>query len=216
MKSKLKIKVPAAGLVAGALCFAPARMQAQKTPGQTVITAGAGYSLLGMNASFISNTNDSTNNDHVTSNPFLEGSVDIGVARIFSLGPSYSRQSVLYYYDGYSPSRHAHVRMRDKFVRNNYALRALFHFGKKESLDMYAGVRLGYTVWNLSTTNDNAGYEPENGGVPWAVRVNLKNTHYTAQALYGFRYFFNSFIGINAEVGIGPPGIAMLGLNIRL
>jgi hypothetical protein len=108
-----------------------------------------------------------------------------------------------------------HISVFRIFIRNNFALRALFHFGKNESVDMYAGVRLGYTVWNVSSTNDNVNYEPKYGSVPWAVRVNLKNTHYTAQAIFGVRYFFNDYFGINGEVSIGPPGVFMFGLNLK-
>ncbi len=215
MRTKTRYKVPITAAVIGTLLLLPAAASAQKDAGKAVITAGAGYSILGMSASFVSNTNDSTNNDHFTSNPYVVASADIGLAKIFSLGPSYGRQSMIYYYDGYSPSRNAHIRFTDKFIRNNFGLRALFHFGKKESVDMYAGVRLGYTVWNVSTTNDNVNYEPKYGGVPWAVRVNLKNTHYTAQAIFGVRYFFNDYIGINGEVSIGPPGVFMFGLNLK-
>lgn len=187
---------------------------AQNEAGKSVITLGAGYSILGMSASFKANTDDSANTDHFTSNPFLTGSYDIGLGKIFSLGLSYSHQSFRYYYDGYSPSRAENVRYTDKFTRTNYGLRALFHFGKKESTDVYAGVRLGYTVWGTSTNNENIGHKPQDI-VPWALRVNYKNTHYTGQAIFGLRYFFNDHIGINGEISVGPPGLFMLGLNGR-
>ncbi|MGQ0828543.1 MAG: hypothetical protein ACT4ON_09130 [Bacteroidota bacterium] len=204
----------------GLLTSAPNSLIAQKKLGESVITVGAGYSILGIASSI--NVNNDTNSllhDNFVANPFLVGSYDIGLAEIVSLGLSYSYQSFRYTYDGYSRSRNnAKVRFTDKFTRTNYGLRLLFHFGKKETVDMYSGIRLGYTVWGISTDNDQySDYKPEDakGAVPWALRVNIKNTHYTGQAIFGIRYFFTKNLGFNWEIGIGPPGLFMLGLNLK-
>jgi hypothetical protein len=214
MSIKRTLIIPVTAIAMGCAFLHPMEAIAQKEAGKVVITGGAGVSLIGLASSFTINTDG--DNDHFRANPFLTGSVDVGVAKIFSLGLSYSNQYMIYTYHGDKATGKEAVWYSDKFVRNHYGLRALFHFGKKEKVDMYAGARLGISVWNISTTNNQySDYQPEDakGGVPWALRVNLKNTHYTAQAIYGFRYFFNEHIGINFEIGIGPPGLLMFGLN---
>ncbi|MBL7884477.1 MAG: hypothetical protein JNL69_10445 [Bacteroidia bacterium] len=196
-------------------CLGGVNAYSQKKLGESTITVGGGISLIGTASSITANGN--SRNDEFRSIPFLVASYDVGLSELLSLGASYSRQEYRYYYDYYDVQYSLFInRETDRYVRENYGLRVLFHFGKKETLDMYAGVRLGLTVWNINSTNPNNEYKPENNSdTPWSLRVNVKNTHYTAQALYGFRYYFSKNVGLNFEVGIGPPGLIMLGLNIR-
>ncbi|NJO69913.1 MAG: hypothetical protein HC830_12085 [Bacteroidetes bacterium] len=47
---------------------------------------------------------------------------------------------------------------RTKINRLNVAARALFHYGNSGKIDMYSGLRLGYTNWGVSTNSKDPDY----------------------------------------------------------
>jgi hypothetical protein len=191
----------------------------QRRLGQTVITANAGISPMAIISSMGANANVS--NDVFRSTPVYIAHMDIGITKVISIGPSMSYQSFRYYYD--QSTNYGVIRSRDITTRANYGGRLLFHFGKKEreNFDVYAGVRVGCSVWNLSTTNPSSSYliDDYERNQPWGIRVPLKardEYRFSVQALYGFRYYFSKFLGINFEFSIGSPVLFSVGLNAKL
>ncbi|NOZ35777.1 MAG: hypothetical protein GXO80_10825 [Chlorobi bacterium] len=96
--------------------------------------------------------------------------------------------------------------------RMNFALRALFHYGKSDKLDMYSGIRLGMTNWGLNydVTNTDptlAALEGDNS---------LTGFHFSPQLVaFGIRGYFTDHIGANVEFAIGAPYYMTGGVNYR-
>ena len=104
---------------------------AQKKLGQTTLCVGGGLSLIGVASSLTTNGNN--RNDVFRSTPVGLASFDVGLSELMSLGVSYSRQEFRYYYDGYDGLLNMNYWGRDRYLRENVALRTLFHFGKKSN-----------------------------------------------------------------------------------
>ncbi|MGQ0828541.1 MAG: hypothetical protein ACT4ON_09120 [Bacteroidota bacterium] len=191
----------------------PTTVTAQKKPGESVITAGAGLSMIGIASSIVVNN---LVDEELKVSPTFSGHYDIGLTDFFSLGvaATYQRFKLSYTQDVYNSSGFERVgHYQDKLIRTNYGVRAMFHFAKNEKIDMYAGPRIGYTIWKKSTSNPDTTYIIENNN-PWALRLSTaSNIGYTAQALFGMRFFFNEYVGINYEVSIGAPTFLTVGIN---
>ncbi|MGZ4034423.1 MAG: hypothetical protein ACXVPU_18125 [Bacteroidia bacterium] len=192
----------------------------QKKLGETVISGDVGISPMGTFASIGANSNAS--DDVFRAGPVYLGNIDIGITKLMSIGPSFSYQSFRYSYD--HSTNAGYIRCTDITTRNTYGGRLLFHFGKsdKESIDFYAGVRVAYKDWGLSSNNPDPTYATTNTyeeNQPFAIRVPLKASHdfhFTAQAIYGFRYYFSKYAGFNFEVSIGGPVFFSVGLQAKL
>ena len=76
-------------------------------------------------------------------------------------------------------------------TNTNIGTRFLFHFGDNPKLDHYAGFRLGVCIKNFEGELEGV---IENGITPCIPR-----------AFYGMRAYFSDDVGVNLEVGIGPP-----------
>ncbi|MGQ0828542.1 MAG: hypothetical protein ACT4ON_09125 [Bacteroidota bacterium] len=187
---------------------------AQKKLGESVITAGAGLSMIGVSSSMVVNGGQGTHELKVS--PAFSGHYDVGLATFFSLGFAATHQTfkLYYHYNVYNAAGESVTEYYvDKLARTNYGLRAMFHFGENEKIDMYAGPRIGYTIWNISTNNPDTAFVVENNQ-NWALRTSVKsNVGYTVQALFGMRFFFNKYVGINYEVSIGAPTFLTVGIN---
>jgi hypothetical protein len=185
----------------------------QKRLGQTVINANSGVSLVGMFASMGANANAS--NDVIRSGPALITHTDVGLGKKISIGPSASYQSIRYYYD--RDTDLGKVRYKDVVTRANIGGRILVHMGDEEDADndKYMGVRVGYTYWKYSSDNPD-GYQISNQ--PRSIRTVLKTgklIHTSTQLVFGYRHYFNRFIGINYEFSIGGPVFFSAGVTSR-
>ncbi|MEZ4828597.1 MAG: hypothetical protein R3C61_20275 [Bacteroidia bacterium] len=164
--------------------------------GQLGITANVGYSLV----SALFQLAD-ISSDQITSIPVVTGMVDYGVADQFSIGGAVSYQSI----------SANDVDINQANVKNtlsclNIGVRPLFHFGNSDDLDMYAGIRVGYTRWSASTTSTDPAYDPlETYNIPGLVSL---------QPLLGGTYYFGP-VGINGEIGLGTY-IAALGVKVKI
>jgi len=169
--------------------------KAQKNQNELVISAGAGYSVgvsivkLAINSSL----NASGLNDAKFIPP-LVGNIDYGVADNFSLGFSYT-------HTGFSSVESATVndtlyRADVGLRRANIALRPLFHFGPDETVDIYFGGRLGYSLWKGS-------YEiRDTYGNNRADDVNIPSL-FNFGIVFGVRKYFNENIGVNFDINFG-------------
>ncbi|MDX2247210.1 MAG: hypothetical protein SF052_10560 [Bacteroidia bacterium] len=166
------------------------------TKGQLGITANVGYSLIGALFQVAS-----VSSEDVGSIPVISGMVDYGVADQFSVGGAVSYQSI-----SVNTTDNLSAEVKNTLSCVNIGIRPLFHFGNSEELDLYAGIRVGYTVWSGSTTSNDPAYEPlEIYNIPGLISV---------QPLFGTTYYFGP-AGINAEIGLGTY-IAALGVKVKI
>ncbi|MFN8714744.1 MAG: hypothetical protein ACK5Z2_17990 [Bacteroidota bacterium] len=188
----------------------PQQVSAQKYQGQSVVTGGVGFSVVGLFFGLIENGLDAGTEIRSTRTPVLIGAYDYGISDRFSVGIAYSYQSLTLKYENYTDLNGNLVvgSFTDRLTRQNFGLRPLFHFGDNDDLDIYAGLRLSLMRWSYSSDrpdiSDNFATNILGGISP--VKV---------QGLFGMRYFFTENIGFNTELAIGPSYLAMVGINAR-
>jgi hypothetical protein len=185
----------------------PQKANAQKYLGQTVVGANAGFSLVGagFRAVFIAADQIVGLNTSVT--PGISTSVDVGLSNRFSMGVAVFYQQANARFSSYIDPTDS-VRYTGDFYfkakRQNYAVRALFHFGDSDDFDPYFGIRLGMARWSFS----------DNLPTPFIDRDFFRK-RVLPQALFGVRYFFLPFLGVNAEIAVGFPYYLSTGINFR-
>ncbi len=174
--------------------------------GTMMIGIGVGYNLL---AAVFTATNSTFGSESVSSVPPLQLDFDYMVADKFSLGLGFHYQSFsLTYTDWvYTNSQGNTVAgtWTEKITKFNVGVRPLFHFGNGETLDMYAGLRVGFTNWSF--TNDN----PD----PYYVSDNVRAGSLSVLALFGLTYYFTDNIGFRTELGIGSPYLVQVGVAFK-
>lgn len=190
------------GLTATPLC-------AQKYKGEVVISPQAGFSLVGsvVRISFKVSDYDITGlKTRVT--PGLTGNIDVGLTDRISLGAAYFVQYAKAEWSAYTDSV-ADTTYRGDFkfgaLRTNYGFRMLLHFGSNDAIDPYFGFRFGYGQWKFS-------------GSTTAVELYDKRYFkkgFTIQAVFGARYYFLPFLGVNAEVAFGYPYFLTTGISFK-
>lgn len=184
----------------------PTQVAAQKYQGQMNFTAGGSFSLTGLTMNFVIDAIDNAQGTTTRSTPGLNGMFDYGITDRFSLGAAYHFQNFRAEFNGYTDSAGNAV-VGDYYVgvtRQNIGLRALFHFGDNDDLDIYAGARAGITLWSYNTNANTTGLGDD-----------LFTSRVWPQAIFGMRYYFTPNIGVNTEFAIGPPYYLMLGVNAR-
>lgn len=191
--------------------FTPTQAVAQKYLGQTVVGANAGFSLVGAlmtNAFNITDRAIDGFDAHVT--PGISNTVDVGLAPRFSIGGAYFIQVGTAKWSQYTDTA-GFVHTGDYFFRasrHNFGIRALFHFGDSDDFDPYFGVRIGMARWTFKSNVD--GYEDLG-----LFDETFFRNRVLPQALFGVRYFFLPFLGVNAEIAIGFPYYLSAGVNFR-
>jgi hypothetical protein len=179
------------------------KIQAQKLQNELVISAGSGYSLsMALVRSVINTSLRASGFNEVKTIPIINAQLDYAVADNFSIGGAYS-----FHKWSVDETRMINDTLYNAQVglsRQNIGIRPLFHFGGDETLDLYAGGRLGYSVWSGNYAIRN------NYGDNRADNVRTPST-FTVQFLFGVRKYFNDFIGVNFEVGLGTAPYFMAG-----
>lgn len=209
-----KVSMLFVAAIATGLCLVkPQTGYAQNEQGKSVVTAGAGYSLVGALFKSVDNAIGSNGTVDLKSTPVICGMYDYALADHFSIGAAFSYQSFTAVYTNaeYTNSQGFTVTgsWKDRVTRMNYAIRPLFHFGDNESFDHYAGVRLGFTNWGFTSDNPDPYYNTTDF-YPSGFKNRLR-----VQTLYGMRYFFTDNIGVNLELAIGSPYYMMGGVNFK-
>jgi hypothetical protein len=181
----------------------PTKLVAQKSQNELVVTVGSGYSLsMAIVRGVINTSLRASGFNEVKTIPIINAQLDYAVADNFSMGVAYS-----FHKWSIDETRMINDTLYNAQVglsRQNIGFRPLFHFGSDESLDLYAGGRLGYSVWSGNYAIRN------NYGDNRADAVRTPST-FTVQFLFGVRKYFNDFIGINFEVGLGTAPYFMAG-----
>ena len=196
-------------LLVGFSTFAPQYANAQKIKGQTVVTAGAGYSLVGALMTLISDGLNTSGTVTSTKTPVIIGGLDYGITDHFSIGAVYTYQGLSAKYSSFYDSNGNLISttgsFTDRLTRQSIGVRPLFHFGESENLDLYTGARFSYVLWN---------YKPDG-------RTDLSSSDIFGgfgspvkpQAIFGMRYNFMPALGFNAEFAIGSTYYMMVGIN---
>jgi opacity protein-like surface antigen len=189
----------------------PTQAVAQKYLGQTVVGTNIGFSLVGALMSGAFNVTDRAIvglSTRVT--PGMSGTVDVGLSDRFSVGGAYFIQVATANWSSYQDTNGV-THTGDFYfraTRNNFGLRALFHFGDNDDFDPYFGVRIGMARWTFKSNVD--GYE----GLGLFDDTVFRN-RVLPQVCFGVRYFFLPFLGVNAEIAVGFPYYLSTGINFR-
>ncbi|MCB0572200.1 MAG: hypothetical protein KDC66_20680 [Phaeodactylibacter sp.] len=173
---------------------------AQTQPGESVISANAGFSLVGALFSLADIDADVKS----SAPPAVQLNYDYAINELFSLGGGLSYQRFKLAYTDYGDD------MEDfdvQLSRFNVALRGLFHYGAQEQVDMYSGIRLGLSNWSADVGTSNPDFEPPKGnGISVAPQL----------ILFGIRGYLTDGLGINAELAVGGPHFFAIGLSYRI
>lgn len=92
----------------------------------------------------------------------------------------------------------------------NIGARALFDYANEGRLDLYSGVILGFTNWNVKTNNASASYDPSQD-----LTFSEEIVFAPQVVLFGAQGYFTDNIGANFELSIGAPHFFSIGLNYR-
>ncbi len=147
----------------------------------------------------------------ITGTPAVGVAYDYRVNNVLSLGGAASYQS-LRFHDFRSDDRAIDPNAELRLNRTLIGARVLFHYGRSERVEMYSGLRMGITVWNLRARNFGEG-QVENidglGSVTAAV------TPQVTFIPFGFRAYLTPQLNLGAEFGLGSPHIAAVQLAYR-
>jgi len=187
-------------LLAVALMFATNfKLSAQNQDYPSTISLNGGFSLVGAMFKTLEVQDGFKSNSY----PALQLTYDHYVTKWFSMGGAASVQSMGYSYNYIDQVSGDETNVSVDVNRINIALRPLFHYGNSGKIDMYSGLRLGYTLWNIKATVDD--YDD----------AGLANSFAPQLILFGMRGYFTENIGANFELAVGSPHYFSLGLNYR-
>ncbi|MFK8057543.1 MAG: hypothetical protein AB8F78_15565 [Saprospiraceae bacterium] len=91
--------------------------------------------------------------------------------------------------------------------------RTLFHYGKNPKWDLYSGVRVGGTVWNVKSTVDQDEFSFNDGATLSSGSVVFPNL---VPIPFGVKYYPNEHLMVGAELATGSPHVIALQVGIRL
>ncbi|MCD6557194.1 MAG: hypothetical protein J7K64_08385 [Bacteroidales bacterium] len=166
---------------------------------KSTVSADAGISLVGRVISLVVNIDTLGGYSTI---PVMQLSYDYMVTDFLSAGVAGS----------YQQYKFSDANGKIVVKRMNFALRALFHYGNSDKLDMYSGIRLGMTNWGFDydVPTDDPTLEALQGS------NSLTGFHFSPQLVaFGVRGYFTDNIGANLEFAIGSPYYMMGGVNYR-
>ena len=152
-----------------------------------------------------------------THKPALQLNYDQRIANWFSLGVAASRQD--FGLDGLSiadtdenePTVTREVDIN--FRRANISVRPLFHYANKNRVDLYSGLRVGYSFWiadvAVKESRDEVIEEEVRAALPQISGISLQLIP------FGMRFYITENLGLNGELAIGSPHFISGGLSYR-
>jgi hypothetical protein len=196
------------------------QIKGQTTPGQKefcvnqgdfIVDAFYGYPYVLGNAikeAFKSSNNNSINNTNVISVTNLNhigAKFEYMVTEDIGIGLEYTFAGVyMQYYDINTNSNGLTIAgyYNASLTKQRILGRVNFHYATTAHFDPYACIGAGYKKSVLKTTNpyDNYSVDAFNTGILNAFPVSFRLG-------VGVRYFFNDYIGLNIEGGIGGPSV---------
>jgi hypothetical protein len=197
-------------MVTGLLFAVPAKAQVDMPHS---VSLNVGTSLIG---DLIRTTlkNDANVDENVTAKvtPAFQLNYDYRITNVISLGLAFSYQSI-----GAEVSNHQYTdgngnvqteTYKVAYRRTNIGFRPLFHYGNMERIDMYSGLRLGYTMWNFKEDSNDPNNDPGDD-------AKIRSRFAPQLILFGMKGYFTEHIGANFEFAIGAPHYASGGLCYR-
>ena len=160
--------------------------------------------------SFISLIVSGNDNNYDSPTPAFQLTYDNKIEKWFSLGGAVSYQSMrssnLDVYGNYSSGSDGMYSAT--YNRLNIAMRALFYYVHTGRVDLYSGMRFGYTHWEVKTSSPTMtisrdGWLFHDGYAPQVV-------------LFGVRGYFTNHFGMNCELAAGSPHYFSMGITFRL
>lgn len=136
--------------------------------------------------------------------PVFMISYDKRLERRFSIGAAFSYQ---HFNLSSSDTAGAFTVETANVNRIHFNVRSLIHYGKKDKVDMYSGIKLGYF---MQTVQDRTGTPYYNAMQNMAFnRVTL------GLVPFGIRWFVHEDFGISFETSLGRATAFQLGANYR-
>jgi len=213
-----------------ALCIAFG-VFAQNDDYKSTLHLGAGFSILGGIISLADNAdlaeiNADLNSDEISniegrfmgnSAPALQVSYDYGLAKWFSLGAGVSYQRMSAAFTNFSYTNNETNQTNDvgdlnvDINRIQVGLRALFHYGNANKIDMYSGLRVGIVNSGTKIEVSNPDVRDDFESIPFlGVRPSIQLIP------FALRGYVTDNIGISFETAIGAPHFFALGVNYRM
>lgn len=137
--------------------------------------------------------------------PVVQLAFDQRFNRRFSLGASFAFQST--YMETYDSSRI--ILMESGNIRTSHlAMRFLWHWGKKEKIDYYAGIKTGMMFQSVG--NHSSSFNLQD-----MPDVLTKSRFTNGLIPFGVRWFVNDKFGVNVETSLGVSSFINVGANYR-
>ena len=179
--------------------FSFGTLSAQTLEGQSTIGVQTGFSL----ASALFSLSEIDANVDASTPPAVQLTYDYALTDRLSLGGGVSYQNFKLAYTGYGDAKES---FDVRLSRFNLGIRALFHYGNSETMDMYSGLRIGLSNWSLDVGTDDPNFDPPKANGP-AFAPQL--------VLFGIRGYFTENLGIGGELAAGAPHLVSLGVYYR-
>lgn len=183
---------------------------AQENEYRSTISAGVGQSLVKVVSDLFLDTQLFEESGlKYTSLPAFFVNYDYSVNDWFSVGAAGSYQ--IFRLKEISTSDYVQIN------RINVGLRGLFHYGSSDKIDMYSGVRLSTTMWNLNSNiisgdpNVDDFINDLNSTKFFDKTVNIA----PQIVAFGIKGYFNDNFGAHIEFSIGSPYYMSGGVNFR-
>jgi hypothetical protein len=140
-------------------------------------------------------------------------SFDFGISNMISIGGLYARQPISGEIGSYSwvnlKGENKTETIQFNAVRNNITILPKIHYNlNNDKIDLYSGLRVGYTFWNVDFIANDPNFNvfekiiprgrPSIGIIPIALR-----------------YYITDNLGVNVEPALGAPYVASIGAQYR-
>jgi hypothetical protein len=202
-----------AAFLIGSAAFKPSQICAQDMRGQTVVSGGVGFSVVGLLFTVAREAVNSSSEVQLSKTPVIWGAADYAVGKWISLGACYTHQSISMKYESYKTIdvRTGNVvevygDFNDRLTRYSIGIRPLLHILHEKRWDLYMGARFSYVSW--SYRGDRIADFKSSISKSFGSPVKL-------QAVVGTRYFFIPNLGVSAEFAAGPTYFLSFGITAR-
>ncbi len=201
------------------ILFITITLNAQSEDYKLVVGVHAGYSLTGSVVKALAEGGGLNSDVNATTIPALQLSVDYGISKIVSLGIAYSFQRVSidatdFSYTDVNGNFRTET-FKTSFNRSQIAIRALFHYGNVDDLDMYSGIRIGALTRGFKDFEGTDADDLDENIFEDTSSV-LSGTRFSGSiTAFGLRYYFAENFGAGFEVNLGAPYIINIGVSGR-
>jgi len=182
---------------------------AQNDTCKSNISLNAGYSVISSYFDIIALFNN--NEDRIDMLPAVQFEYDYSVENWFSIGGAVSYQQF-----NIEVTNYEYYNYKDDYIvedfnvyfdRINIASRFLFHYVNEGKVDMYSGLRLGYTYWVVNAGTTDPDYDD------FKLRKNIRIA--PQLVAFGIRGYITEHFGLGAELAFGSPHFFNCGFKYR-